>query len=110
MMPSKPRPKTVNRDDLDILRAEFTETLASTDALQADTHAKISALYAALMEPQPGYDQSLLQRMATVTIAIEGGDRTMRTVIQIAKIIGALTTIIAAAIAFAKWGAPPPNR
>lgn len=106
----KPRPRQSNTADLAALRAEFAAAMAMSDSRQADTHSKISALYAALMEPQPGYDHSLLQRMAAVTIAIESGDRTMRTVIQLAKIIGAIATIVAAAVAFVKWGGPPPSR
>lgn len=54
-------------------------------------------LYDALMKPQPGQTQSLLARMASVTLDIEGGKRT-------AKMVLAIITFFAAFGAAMKFG------
>jgi hypothetical protein len=53
--------------EVPVTRAEFEEM-----------QAMVKDLHDALMVPQPGQGKSLLERMATVTIGIEGGARTVK--------------------------------
>lgn len=72
------------------------DILARMDAIEVKTDAqtvKIDALYKALMEPQPGQDKSLLDRMASVTIAIEGGQGVGRVLVWLAGVLVALGAI-----------------
>lgn len=58
------------------LLARINQIDRKTDLQTAKTDAygaKIEALFDALMVPQPGQEKSLLDRMASVTIAVEGG-------------------------------------
>ena len=70
---------TENKDDI----------LARIDAQSA----KIDAMYNALMVTQPGQSKSLLERMATVTVAIEGGQSTGRILIWIAGVLAAVGSV-----------------
>ena len=73
-------------------------------ALNVKTHKLVSDLHAALMEPQAGYDRSLLDRMAAVTISIESGDRTLKTVVKFAQIVGAIGVIVGGFYAAVRFG------
>ena len=57
-----------------VTRQEFEEMKAR----QAEMKAMVKDLHDALMVPQPGQEKSLLERMATVTIGIEGGAQTVK--------------------------------
>ncbi len=58
----------VSRDEVEEIKSEL-----------ADTRAMVKDLHDALMVAQPGQEKSLLERMATVTLNVESGARTMRT-------------------------------
>ena len=69
------------------LAAEVASQKKEIEAMREsseDTHKKVSALHAALMEASPGQEKSLLQRMAAVTIGVESGQRAGRIVLWIA--------------------------
>ncbi|MES2667412.1 MAG: hypothetical protein V4712_15040 [Pseudomonadota bacterium] len=94
--PRAPASRPAPLDDLEALRAEVQA--ASTEAaaarkLAAESNAMIRDLHKALMEPQPGYEHSLLERMATVTIGIESGDRTGRILIKLIGFLGAIASL-----------------
>lgn len=75
------------------LLARINQIDIKTDAqtLKMDKHgAKIDALYDALMVPQPGQVTSLLNRMAAVTIAVEGGQGVGKIVIWFAGVLAAV--------------------
>ena len=65
---------------------------AQNSKIDAQTE-KIDALYEALMVPQPGQDKSLLNRMASVTIAIEGGQGVGRIFVWIAGVLAAIGAV-----------------
>lgn len=64
------------------------------DLMRADTHKMMAEFHQALMVPQPGQGgRSLLERMATVTVAIETGDRAAESLVKWVKrlvVIGAI--------------------
>jgi hypothetical protein len=72
------------------------DLLARIDQIDQKTDVqsqKIGALYDALMVPHPGQSASLLNRMAAVTIAVEGGQGVGRIVIWIAGILAAIGAV-----------------
>jgi len=80
------------RDELDALRGQLTAT-----------QSMVHELHEALMRPQSGHGgKSLLDRMAEVTIKIEGGERLYALVIRAAAFLAAVGTIGA----YFKWGPP----
>ena len=56
---------------------------------------KIDAMFNALMVPQPGQDRSLLSRMASVTIAIEGGQSVGKIFVWVAGVLAAIGAVYA---------------
>lgn len=68
-------------------------------------HQMLSALHAGLMVPQPGQDgKSLLERMASVTVRIESGERTAVGMLSVAKWLVAIAAAIALAATILGWG------
>jgi methyl-accepting chemotaxis protein len=59
-----------------------------------DLVGKMNDLHAALMEVQPGQVQSLLARMATVTVGIESGQRVGRMMVWVAGVMIAIAGIL----------------
>jgi hypothetical protein len=82
------------------------------DAMRAETHAMVSQIHHALMQPQYGQgDKSLLQRMADVTVAIETGDRATESLVRWLKrlaILGiAITGLGAILVKLEIWKGTP---
>lgn len=80
-------------------RAE--KRMDDADMTRRDTNDKVSAMYQGLMVPQPGYDESLLERMAKLTIDVEGGKRTVSNLAGIGRavaFVGLPMALIAAAL------------
>ena len=75
-------------------------------ALNVETHKLVRDLHKALMEPQAGYSSSLLDRMASVTISIESGDRTLKTIVKFAQIVAAIGIIVGGFYAAVRFGGP----
>lgn len=97
--PPKSSPASVAAEAL--LRAE--EALS----LNAETNRMVKEMHQALMQPQPGHDETLLERMAQVTIAAETGKAVGDRIIWGAKVIGALAAISTAFYAAVNFGHPP---
>lgn len=87
------------QDQIDALHQELAEqrlmvvTMKATVDSQA---AMITALYHKLMEPEPGETRSLLDRMASVTRAVESGGRVQSALIKGAQALAAIGAIWAA--------------
>lgn len=90
--------KPVTREEFDALYSRVEEA----QQVSRQTNGLVKELHAALMEPQPGHDKSLLDRMAFVTIQIESGDRVAHWVLR----IGGLVAAIGALYGAMKWGTP----
>lgn len=56
----------------------------------AETQKLVKELHDALMLPQPGQGKSLLERMASVTIGVESGTRTVRFVLLVLALLAAI--------------------
>lgn len=69
----------------------------------ADVRKMVADLHRALMEPQPGYDKSLLQRLALLAVQYEAGGVVGRRVVWMGALASALLSI-AAAVAAMKSG------
>lgn len=91
MPPLQPQIDELNR------RLENHEVrMDDADTMRAQTHAMVTEIHRALMQPQYGHgDKSLLQRMADVTVAIESGDRAAETLTKWAKRLAFVGTLIA---------------
>ena len=72
--------------DITVTREEFEEMKAS----QAEMQALVKEIHDALMKPQPGQSQSLLDRMAAVTNGVEGGTRTAKMVVGFLGFLAAI--------------------
>lgn len=71
------------------------------DLMRADTHKMLAEIHQLLMVPQPGNDgRNLLERMATVTTAIEAGDRAAETLTKWLKRVTAVGVLVIAIGAF----------
>lgn len=70
-------------------------------AQSKETHDMVAGLSSALMQPSPGQDRSLLDRMATVTISLERGTWAGRMAIYA---IGVLVSVGAAITAWREMG------
>lgn len=94
-----PRTASVSRKEMDKLAAELADVRAElSDARKAasETHAMIQALHQALMKPSPGQEESLLDRMAAVTINIESGGKVSSLLVRFAALLAAVGSIWAA--------------
>ena len=83
-------------ENIDELRTQIAAQGEKIDAQgkKIDSQGElIIALHTALMVRQPGQNRSLLERMATVTVAIEGGQSTGRILIWIAGVLAAVGSI-----------------
>lgn len=73
------------------------ERLDDADTLRTQTHNMVAEMHRALMEPQYGHgEKSLLQRMAEVTVEIEGGTRAFDQLVSLLKKLAFVGTGIAA--------------
>jgi hypothetical protein len=98
---------------MDRLRALASKAaLDATEALELhrDTNKMIKDLHSALVVPQPGHSESLLHRMASVTIAAETGKAAGDRVIRWAKIITAVGAIASGLYAALRFGQMPPPK
>ncbi len=75
----------VSRDEVEEIKSEL-----------ADTRAMVKDLHDALMVAQPGQEKSLLERMATVTLNVESGARTMRNFGAGARAVTLILALLAA--------------
>lgn len=93
-----------------VTRAELDEFMSRLEDLEAqgklaasertETLKLVSSIHSALMEPSPGQNRSLLDRMAAVTINIESGERVTALIVRLAGVLAAAGAILAAL----KWG------
>ena len=72
--------------EITVTRDEFEEMKAR----QAEMQALVTEIHDALMKPQPGQSQSLLDRMAAVTNGVEGGTRTAKMVVGFLGFLAAI--------------------
>lgn len=93
--------------ELEDLVEKHGNTIKTLLDQQADLARMLHAIHAALMEPQPGYKTSLLERVASVTLAVETGTSFGNRIIQVAKLIGALGVIGTALYTLSHFGEPP---
>jgi hypothetical protein len=77
--------------------AELSARSERREKQAAEMMEKVNDLHAALMEVQPGQVQSLLSRMATVTVGIESGQRVGRMLVWTAGVLIAIGALI-------QWG------
>lgn len=113
--PRAPRPKTSKSTV--VTRAEFealsrvvsgiSKQLSDDKAMRVDTHAMVSGLHHALIEPGPGHLNGLLHRMASVTIAAETGQAAGEKIIWWAKVLGAGGIILSSFWAAIRFGHYP---
>lgn len=101
---------TPSREEFDALMAIAVQ--AAKDAKEAreqqiEVGAMIRDLHAKLLEPQPGHDRSLLDRIAAVTISVESGDRVARMLVRGAQIMAAVGALMGTAWIASKSGAAP---
>lgn len=73
-------------NEITVTREEFEEMKRR----QAETQALVKEIHDALMKPQPGQAQSLLDRMASVTNGVEGGTRTAKMVLGLLGFLAAI--------------------
>lgn len=103
MPPGKPS----LQDQIDAL----TTRIEAGEKMRNDTHKMVADMHRALMEPQLGQgDKSMVERIATVVVDIESGQRTTDNLIAIAKRLVAVATFIAAIAAFLKFGSFPESK
>jgi hypothetical protein len=74
---------------------------AERDQKAKETHDMVKALSDALLKAQPGHDKPLLDRVAAVTIRVERGEWSIKT---LAWLAGLVVVIGGAATALTKWG------
>jgi dsDNA-specific endonuclease/ATPase MutS2 len=86
MIEPTPRPRAVTRQELEDIKAEARETRR----IAQETHDMTQELHKALMQPFPGQKESLLDRMASVTINVESGGRVAAMAVKIAAALAAL--------------------
>ena len=89
--------KSVTRAEFDAMILKFdgvNADLAATRSQSAQTHDMVADLHRALVEPSPGQQQGLLDRMASVTISFESGRRVGAIVVWIAGFLVALGAIV----------------
>ena len=88
--------------------AAMERRVAQADADRAEMMRMLTELHDAMMKPQPGYEKSLLQRMAAVAIASEQGKAAGERIIWWGKVIGASGAILAGLYAAIR-STPPAN-
>lgn len=97
---TEPKRRNPTQAQIDALREQL-EALERrqdvADLMRADTHKMVAELHQALMVAQPGQDgKALLERMATVTVAIESGDRAAETLVKWLKRLAAIGAVLIA--------------
>lgn len=105
MTPTR-KPGSVTREEYSALVAEMAavkEDVSEAKRMATETHDMVQAIHGKLLQTQPGQRQSLLDRMASVTIDIESGKRT-------GQIVVALVGFALAVAAVLKWGQWPPGK
>jgi len=105
----KPPSQTVRLAAVEKQLAQIVEDQAQILADQAAAATErekllgmVTELHDALLRKQPGQSESLLNRMAAVTINIESGERIGRILVWLAGVLAAVGAVIAAM----KWGGP----
>ena len=96
-------------------RKPATDRRTAVTRAEFDAHVKelhemkemVKDLHSALLVPQPGHEKSLLNRMATVTIAIESGDNAGKVIVRVAQIIVAIGTVVSAVWIWRNTGQGP---
>jgi hypothetical protein len=109
MTVSRP-PATVTRAEVEALRVtllQITAALNDDRAMRTETHAMVTGLHHALIDPEPGHDHGLLHRMAAVTIAAETGRAAGEWIIWGAKVAAAASIILGALWAVIRFGHDP---
>lgn len=97
----------VTRPEFDAMKAaqaQMALSFAELEASHARTAELVRAVHGALMVPQPGHEKSLLDRFATVTNGVEGGERTLRTVVGTFRLVVVILTFLAAIGITIKFG------
>lgn len=82
--------------------------VAQADKDRAEMMRMLTELHDAMMKPQPGYEKSLLDRMAAVAIASEQGKAAGERVIWWGKVIAAASAILVGVYAAIR-STPPAN-
>lgn len=105
MTDDTPRPsrRAVTRAEFEALKTKMEAFEAQSEIAaseRAQTLSLVRQMHDALMKPSPGQKRSLLDRMATVTINIESGERVTAWIMRIAGVLAAIGAILAAL----KWG------
>ena len=106
-MTDRPLDTSRRLTDLEHLVEAHVGTIKTLLDKQAQSTAMIQALHGALMDPQPGYPDSLLERVAKVTLAVETGNAVGNKFIWLAKLVGALSVIAGALYTFTHFGETP---
>lgn len=106
-MTARPLDTSRRLTDLEDLVAGQGETIKTLAAQQMQSVAMIQAMHNALMQPQVGYEHSLLERVAKVTMSVESGNAVGRRIILIAQVLGALSVIASAIYTFTHFGRGP---
>jgi anti-sigma28 factor (negative regulator of flagellin synthesis) len=107
----KPRPQNqVSAARIAAIEVRLMDQQAQLDQMRADaktaadaakeTHDMVRQIADALLKPQPGHSQNLLDRVAAVTIKAERGEWSIRLLLWIAA---AASTLVAALASWAKW-------
>lgn len=97
--------RQTHEERLEALEAEMKAMRKDTLEARAsakETHDAVQAIVNALLEPQPGHDKSLLDRIAIFTIRAERGEWMLRFLIWL---IGAGITVLGAWAGFKAWAA-----
>ena len=110
-----PRPRAhVSRAEFDALRSVAGQAaLDAAEALEMHraTHEMVKGIHDALIKPLPGQQHGLLHRTALLVNASDAGKAAGDKLIRMAKVIGAIGTVAAAAVAIFRYGqhVPPPK-
>ena len=106
-MTNRPLDTSRRLTELEQLVETHVGTIKTLLDQQAQSTAMIQALHGALMDPQPGYPDSLLERVAKVTLAVETGNAVGNKMIWLAKVVGAISVIAGALYTFTHFGDTP---
>lgn len=96
MTDPKPRQRAVSREEFE----ELKRALDAASMATRETHDKVADIHKALMQPSPGQEKSLLDRMALVTINVESGGRVAAIMVKIAAVLAAIGAVWAMITAF----------
>ncbi len=106
-MPPSPLELSKRVADLDALVTQHEGTIKDLSLKVGQATQMIEDIHSGLMKPQPGYEDSLLDRVAKVTLSVETGNAFGNRLIWLAKVLGALSIIASAVYALSHLGDPP---